>query len=70
MKKTKIKDLKKGDIIIVNGNSYYEFSSWSEVFDGKVAVHRARDIPKYYLSLYSEVDVAESLYDFRKKRGV
>ena len=70
MKKVKIKDLKKGDIIVVNVNYYYEFSSWSEIFDGKVEVHRAGDIPKYYRSLYSEVDVAESLYDFRKKRGV
>ena len=66
MRKVKLKSLKRGDVVIVNHGSYYVFRSLLVLGD-KVAVIREGDIPKYYLSTNSEVNVAETLSDFKIK---
>ncbi len=68
MKKVKIKDLEKGDIVVSNlGAFYYEFDSYEPIKNQEtVRVNRVGSNCAYYVSKDDTVYVAECLSDLRR----
>ncbi len=72
MKKVKIKDLQKGDLVIDNrGAFYFEFDKYEKTKSGEtVRVFRVGNSCQYFVSEDDTVYIAESLDDLRPSKKV